>query len=125
MFESAQNPSSLWTFAPSGGENPTAYLESDADLDDVVVSPAGGWAAYQSDETGIEEVYVRSFPDPRQQVSVSQGGGQFPRWSPDGTTLYYWRREDAQIDTLYAARVETEPTFGLEDRAYVHLEGIG
>jgi Tol biopolymer transport system component len=38
VFESGSNPSSPWTFAPSGGENPTVYLDSDADLDDVVVS---------------------------------------------------------------------------------------
>ena len=116
VFENGPNPSSFWTFAPSGGENPTAYLDLDEDLEDVVVSPAGGWAAYQSDETGMEEVYVRSFQNPRQQVSVSQGGGQFPRWSADGKTLYYWQRVDATVDTLFAASVETEPTFTVRSR---------
>ncbi len=56
VFENTPNPSDFRAL-----KNPTASA-SDADLDDVVVSPAGGWAAYQSDETGTGEVYVRSFP---------------------------------------------------------------
>lgn len=77
------------------------------------------WAAYQSNETGTEEVYVRSFPVAGQQIPISEGGGQFPRWSPDGRTIYYWRAENAAVDTLYAARVTTQPTLAVVSRAPV------
>jgi hypothetical protein len=90
-------------------------LES-GDLDDIIVSPGRDWAAYQSDETGFEEVYVRRFPEPLQPIPVSSGGGQYPRWAPDGSTVYYWTQEGATIDTLMAARVRREPSFSVLSR---------
>jgi serine/threonine-protein kinase len=106
----------LWIAAPSATGEATPYLESEADLDDVIVSPDNRWAAYQSKETGTEEVYVRRFPEPRQRIPISEGGGQFPRWAPDGRTVYYWHAQGALIDTLYAARLQTEPTFAVLSR---------
>jgi serine/threonine-protein kinase len=102
---------SLWICSPTDPSSAQEYLVTEADLDDIRVSPDGDWAAYQSDETGSEEIYVRSFPVPKQQIAVTRNGGQFPRWSPDGQTIYYWDSEDSPIDTLFAASVQTEPTF--------------
>ena len=48
-----------------------------------------------------------------------EGIGQFPRWSRDGGTLYYWSEEDLLVDTLYAATVVTEPTFAVLSRDIV------
>jgi len=44
-------------------------------------SPDGRWLAYQSNETGTYEVYVRPFPGPGSKWAISTGGGQFPIWS--------------------------------------------
>jgi hypothetical protein len=55
-----------------------------------VFSPDGRWVAYQSDESGRFEIYVRPFPDASgSQSKVSSEGGRFARWSPDGKELYY------------------------------------
>ncbi len=57
---------------------------------DPVVSPDMRWLAFESDETGRREVYVRPFPDTRsmrQQISIR--GGDMPRWSADGRELFY------------------------------------
>jgi eukaryotic-like serine/threonine-protein kinase len=105
----------LWTLNPSTQEA-RAFLETESDADDITISPDGRWAAYQSNEPGIEAVFVRSFPEPGRQIRVSEGQGQFPRWSPDGRTLYYWSSENAIVDTLYAARVATSPTFSVISR---------
>jgi hypothetical protein len=45
--------------------------------------------AYQSDESGRFEVYVRPFPGPGGQSQVSTGGGNSPRWRKDGKEIYY------------------------------------
>jgi serine/threonine-protein kinase len=54
------------------------------------VSPDSRWLAYQSDESGRNEIYVRPFPNingGRWQVSTS--GGSRPVWAHDGRELFY------------------------------------
>ena len=54
------------------------------------VSPDGRWLAYQSNESGRDEVYVRPFPDingGRWQISVN--GGTRPVWARNGRELFY------------------------------------
>ena len=45
--------------------------------------------AYASTESGKEEVYVSPFPEPTGKWQVSIDEGDRPRWSNDGTRLYY------------------------------------
>src|SRR5262249_9406415 len=52
-------------------------------------SPDGRWLAYQSDESGRPEIYVRSFGAGDGKWMISQGGGDFPSWSSDGRRLHY------------------------------------
>jgi hypothetical protein len=62
-------------------------------------SPDGRWVAYQSNESGRQEIYVRPFVPPGgagaaagtagNQWQVSTAGGISPRWRPDGKELYY------------------------------------
>jgi serine/threonine protein kinase len=52
-------------------------------------SPDGKWVAYESDEIGPVDVFVRPFPGPGPAVRVSTGGGSAPFWRKDGKELYY------------------------------------
>lgn len=55
------------------------------------LSPDGRWLAYQSDESGRFEIYVRPWPDVESaRVQVSTGGGTSPVWSRDGRRLLYY-----------------------------------
>jgi len=47
------------------------------------------WVAYQSDETGRNEVYIQAFPEPRGPIPISTGGGQYPAWGAGGHELLY------------------------------------
>jgi len=51
--------------------------------------PNPRWVAYQSDETGQNEIYIASFPDARRKLQVTSGGGTFPQWGPEGRELFY------------------------------------
>jgi eukaryotic-like serine/threonine-protein kinase len=54
------------------------------------VSPDGRWVLYASTTTGRSEVYVRPFPNTSAGLyQVSSGGGQNPKWSRDGTEIFY------------------------------------
>jgi hypothetical protein len=52
-------------------------------------SPDGRWVAYVSNETGSDEVYIRSFPDGAHVKRVSYAGGMQPRWRADGKELFF------------------------------------
>ena len=102
----------LWTLNLSDTDNPRAeaYLSSEAGLSSIKVSRDGTLAAYHSNESGANEVYIRSFPDPGERTPVSQGGGRAPSWSPDGNTVYYWRNQSPGVYTFMAARIQRQPT---------------
>jgi hypothetical protein len=52
-------------------------------------SPDTRWVAFQSDETGRYEIYIDTFPEPREKVRISVGGGVLPQWGGDGRELLY------------------------------------
>ena len=74
------------------------------------LSPDGRWLAYESDESGTSEVYVRPFPDVasgRWQVSLS--GGSAPRWAHSGRELFYVNGRQEMVST----EVRPGPTFAV------------
>ncbi|MCG6955667.1 MAG: protein kinase [Gemmatimonadetes bacterium] len=76
------------------------------------VSPDGRWLAYMSNESGINEVYVRPFPETGSGRSqVSNGGGSSPVWSPSGRALYYLDGGGSVV----AARLDTRGAFRVLD----------
>ncbi len=75
----------------TGERQPRTFLASVDDESNADFSPDGHWVAYASDESGRQEIYVASFPDPTRRLRVSSEGGSQPRWSRDGKELYYVR----------------------------------
>jgi serine/threonine-protein kinase len=54
------------------------------------VSPDGHWLAYQSNESGRHEIYVRPFPNVEGgKWPVSTKGGTQPLWAKSGQELFY------------------------------------
>ncbi len=55
-----------------------------------ILSPDGRWLAYEANDSGRFEVYVRPFPDVNTGLwQVSTGGGTRPLWAPNGQELFY------------------------------------
>ncbi len=80
--------------------------------DGAVFSPNGRYVAYESNESGEFEVYVKRFPATDERWQVSTGGGSEPRWNPNGRELFFvWD------ETLYAAAVDTERNFTVAEPA--------
>jgi serine/threonine-protein kinase len=82
-------------------------IDRDGKASGPMVSPNGGWVAYQSFDSGKYEVYIERFPElgERQLVSGATGGSN-PAWSPDGQELFYLRLGDG---AMMAVRVQTAP----------------
>jgi serine/threonine-protein kinase len=67
-------------------------------------SPDGRWMAYNSDESGVQEVYVRPFPGPGGRWQISKGGGFNPRWSRDGRELLFEGPDERVMAVGYNAK---------------------
>ncbi len=79
----------IWAMPFFGDRKPFPYLQSQFDVGEGAFSPDGRWVAYASDESGNSEVYLSPFPGAGSKWQVSQGGGDGPQWSHDGSGLYY------------------------------------
>ncbi len=95
----------LWVL-PTDTRIPKLFLATAANEMWGQFSPDGRWIAYQSNETGRFEIYVRPFPGPGGPIPISTAGGIYTRWSRDGSELYYV----APDATLMAVRVRQTPT---------------
>lgn len=93
-------------------------LQEDYDEFDPRISPDGGWMAYVSDETGTQEVFVRSFPEKKGGLTkVSTKGGSSPLWSPDGRELFYRNGDSVEV-----VEVKREPNWSLERPRFFSAE---
>jgi Tol biopolymer transport system component len=88
------NPSSIWLLPLSPGQagserKSVPYLNDESNKFNARLSPAGQWIAYDSDETGRDEIFVQTFFRPGGKWQVSTNGGTRPVWSRDGKELYF------------------------------------
>jgi Tol biopolymer transport system component len=80
----------VWVHALGQTETPPRRLiATPADESNARFSPDGKWIAYQTNESGRFEIAVRAFPAGDRMWLVSSGGGVHPRWSRDGSELFY------------------------------------
>jgi hypothetical protein len=81
--------SDLWIAPLASPRNARALLESTFVETHGRFAPGGSWVAYASNETGQLEVYVDRLSNPGAKRLVSTSGGRWPRWSRDGSELFY------------------------------------
>jgi Tol biopolymer transport system component len=87
----------LWVLPLEGDKKPVPFARGTSTNSDGQFSPDGRLVAYVSDESGRDEIYVRTFSQDSVGVNsgdegkwtISTAGGTEPRWSADGKTLYY------------------------------------
>ena len=70
-----------------------------------VFSPDEKWLAYTSekDMEGSFAIYLNRFPEMNQETRISAGGGEEPKWLPDGSGVYYrngsqWMKVSLKLD---------------------------
>jgi len=88
-FSSAPT-ASVWVLPLFGERKPYSFVQgSSFAASRSRISPNGRYVAYNSDETGREEVYVQTFPQHSGKWQVSTSGGNDPLWRGDGKELFY------------------------------------
>ena len=73
----------------SADSKPISYLQTPFNESDARFSPDGKWIAYQSNESGQNQVYVQSIPTGGGKWQISTSGGSAPRWRRDGKEIFY------------------------------------
>jgi eukaryotic-like serine/threonine-protein kinase len=79
-----------WLMDLSGEPKVSPYIESPFDKAQARISPDGRWLAYTTNDSGMYQIMVQSFPDPtRGRWQITAQGGIEPKWRRDGRELYY------------------------------------
>jgi Tol biopolymer transport system component len=90
----------IWVLPLEGDRKPFPFLKTEFNEGGGVLSPVPDgqghlWMAYNSNETGRAEIYLRPFlpgtpgGPAGAKVRVSAGGGNGPHWRKDGQELFY------------------------------------
>jgi len=87
-FEARDSHNLLWMSA-NGETEPRPFLQTKSHMQWGRFSPDGKYVAYSSDESGVEEIYVRPFPEADTNLRVSIAGGSAPLWRRDGRELFF------------------------------------
>jgi Tol biopolymer transport system component len=86
LFNSGYREAAL----PLHGEpKPIALLARGGRVRRFSISSDMKWVAYESNESGRDEVYVENFPPSGSRWQVSKAGGEEPYWRRDGKELFY------------------------------------
>jgi hypothetical protein len=92
-----------------------------------IVSPDGRWLAYEANDSGSFDIYVRPFPDvTRGHWLVSTSGGTQPLWAHSARELFYFAPDGALMRVAVAgasAWTAGAPTKLLEGRYVVRSGG--
>jgi len=121
MYQSTdpKTMSDLWVVPMVGDRTPRVFLQTPFIERFGAFSPDGRWVAYQSNETGRNEIYVRPFVATLGDAPANQAGGQWqvssaggimPTWRPDGKEIYFVSPAGTMMATpIRLAGVALEP----------------
>jgi Tol biopolymer transport system component len=104
-------------------------VQTPSDERNGAVSPDGRWLAYEANDTGTFEIYVKPFPAVNSGLwPVSTNGGTQPVWAPKGQELFYLARDGALMRVAVGSGTAWSagpPTRVLEGRYVVNAGNQG
>ena len=106
--DSPEGISSLWAMSLVGDRTPFRLRMESVRENEPAFSRDARWIAFDSQQTGADEVYVAPFPKGASR-RVSSGGGADPRWRPDGRELYYISPRGELMAVAFGATDSIEP----------------
>jgi len=137
VYEGAWSPDGTWLVFRTGGSinqiggrdivgirpgkdsTPVPLIATPYDEEAFAISPDGRWIAYESNETGRTEVFIRTFPNTESgKWQVSNGGGAAPLWARNGRELFY---VDARRDMVAVPIAAGQSPLGGDGRVLFHF----
>lgn len=92
VFSRLKSPRGVdtWLLQLSPDKKASPFVESPFDKIHGRLSPDGRWLAYATNDSGMYQIVVQSFPDPNGgKWQITAQGGVEPKWRHDGRELYY------------------------------------
>ena len=90
FYETAKTGNDVMQLQLDGTRRVTPLVQTPFTEQNGILSPDGRWLAYEANDSGRFEVYVRPFPDVNRGLwQVSTGGGTRPLWARNGQELFY------------------------------------
>jgi serine/threonine protein kinase len=93
VLDVSKNQEDIWLFNPQTKKAEPLLAQPYAEQRGTI-SPDGKYLAYQSDESGFPEIYIRELTPTGGKWQVSTNHGRCPRWRADGRELFYLITED-------------------------------
>jgi Tol biopolymer transport system component len=106
-------------YSPIGVDDWRPLVRSEFQEEHGQFSPDGHWVAYQSNESGNDEIWITDFPKGLQKHRLSDRGGQEPRWRRDGKDQeLFFASGDRHITSLKISAdmtvTESTPLFAID-----------
>jgi Tol biopolymer transport system component len=79
----------IWLLPLQGERRPLPWARTRFAESSPRFSPDGRWIAYESDESGVPEIYVALTEGGGGKRRIPPAAGRQPRWRGDGKELYY------------------------------------
>ena len=115
----------IWSLSAEGRETHSLIDTPDTLYWGAELSPNGQWLAYGAGSNAAEmDIYVESFPPTGSKRRISQNGGYWPLWSPDGNRLFYRPISTSAGITLRSVDVVTAPDFGFRNEQTLPIDGF-
>ena len=93
-------------YVPIDGGEARRILAAPGGQYSAAFDPSGRFLAYSSIETGVDEIFISTYPEGGGKWQISTDGGQMPVWTRDGKSVLY-----VKGDTLLAVDIETAGGF--------------
>jgi serine/threonine-protein kinase len=105
--EEDENGSLDIQFADADGKV-RGFLQTPANEHSPAFSPDGRWVAYVSDQSGSDEIYLRSSDGKGDAKRISINGGKWPVWHSNGKEIFF--SDDGRIfSTTVAQKTKPKP----------------
>ena len=115
VYEQAgqKTASDLWLLPLEGDRKPIPYLQTPFNEANARFSPgprdATRWMAYQSNESGQDQIYVQAIPASGAKYQISTTGGTEPAWRRDGKELFYFSTDQKLMAVPIKLGTSVEP----------------
>ena len=125
VIRDAATDRDIWTLSVDDRETQSLYDAPGTVYMGAELSPNAEWLAYGAGPIATAvDIYVEPFPPTGARRRISQDGGYFPLWSPEGSELFYRPISTTARITLRSVDIVTEPAFAFSNEQTLPVEGF-